>query len=347
MWKVSVFGIEFFKLFYCFMIYCLVGWIWETCYVSIKDGKLVNRGFLNGPIIPIYGCAATGIFLAFFNPVMMNLASEKSVKSYIIVFFLGAVVASALEYITSFSMEKMFHAKWWDYSNRPLNLNGRICLPVSMFWGLASIFLVKLLHPQVIALIDKLPRETAENIGYFLLVLFVADVLMTVIATVELDRKITAITRIRRELTDITDALRNFEIKLRNGFRDTFGETLVGDAVSHTADRIDATLAFTAEGVDRQISEMMDFRNKSIDEIDKVLAENKERTDKALEENKVRVENVLKSIKGFRRYTAKRLMKAFPNMKPLGDRTGSIAMIASYLSDVRGKINKNIRKKDK
>lgn len=346
MWNFNVLGIEFFKLFYCFMFYCLVGWIWETCYVSIKDGKLVNRGFLNGPVIPIYGCAATGIFLAFFNPAMIELATETTVISFLVVFLLGAVVASALEYITSFTMEKMFHAKWWDYSNRPLNLNGRICLPVSMFWGLSSIFLVKLLHPFVVRIIDVLPRGVAENIGYVLFALFVADVILTTTATIELDRKITAITRIRKELIEIADSLRDFEIKVRTGFKEAFSETIVGDAVSHTADRIDARVAFTVEGVEQQISDIKDFREKSIGEIDKVLAENKERTDKALEENKARAEVVLKSIKGFRGYTVRRLMKAFPNLKPIGDRNGSLAMVASYLADVKKKVNNKKNRKN-
>ncbi|MCQ2537713.1 MAG: putative ABC transporter permease [Lachnospiraceae bacterium] len=343
MWSLYIFGIEFFKLFYCFMMYCVVGWIWETCYCSVKDGKLVNRGFLNGPVIPIYGCAATGIFLAFFNGAMISLATEKSWKSYLVVFILGAFVASALEYVTSYTMEKMFHAKWWDYSDIPLNINGRVCLPASLFWGLASIFLVKILHPFVLGLIDKMPRDKFEPAGYALFGLFLVDMVATVVATIELDRKITAITLLRKELNDISESLHNAEIKLRTSFKDKYNETTVGGAVSRTTDRIDATIAFTVDGVEQKLGEFDDARKDGIEEIDKVLAANKERTDKMIEENKLRAEKILKGMRGFQKYTIKRLMKAFPNMKPTGDRSGSLAMITTYLSGIRKKIGKDKR----
>lgn len=341
MWSLNFLGIEFFKLFYCFMMYCLVGWIWECCYCSVKDGKLVNRGFLNGPVIPIYGCAATGIFLAFYNPVMVNLATEKSWQSYVTVFILGAIVASALEYITSFSMEKMFHAKWWDYSDIPLNLQGRVCLPVSLFWGLAAIFLVKVLHPLVLRLIEAMPREKSEYAGYAIFALFIIDIVATVVATVELDRKITALTRIRKELGGLTDTIHNAEIKLRTEFKDKFNETTVGGAVSRTTDRLDATIAFTIDGVEQKLGEFDEARKENIEEIDKALMENKQRTDKLMEENKLRAEKILKGLRGFQKYTVRRLTKAFPNMKPTEGRSGSLAMITSYLSDIKGKVKKN------
>lgn len=213
MWDGLVFGIEFYKIFYFFFLYCFVGWIWESSYVSVKNRRLVNRGFLNGPIIPIYGTAATLIYLTFYNPSMIMMVEHTDWKGYVIIFFLGMIVASSLEFVTSFLMEKLFHAKWWDYSDIPLNLQGRICLPVSAFWGLLSVVLVKVLHPRMGQLIEWIPRAVGEAVGYVILILFLTDLTMTVIATVQMDKKINAMQKLREELYEFAYGLKWYETK--------------------------------------------------------------------------------------------------------------------------------------
>lgn len=213
MWDWQLFGIDFYKIFYFFFVYCFAGWIWESSYVSIKSKHLVNRGFLNGPIIPIYGTAATLIYLTFYNPAMEKLLTNAGMKGILTIFLLGMIVASSLEFVTSFLMEKLFHAKWWDYSQLPLNLQGRICLPVSIFWGFLSVVLVKLLHPRVELLIEWIPKMVGEMAGYVIIVLFLTDLTITVIATVQLDKKINAMQKLREELYEFAYGLKWYETK--------------------------------------------------------------------------------------------------------------------------------------
>lgn len=120
-----------------FFLYCFLGWVWESCYVSAKRRQWVNRGFLHGPMLPIYGTGAVIILLATI-PVRDSLW---------LVFLLGMLAATALEYVTGAAMEALFKVRYWDYSKQPFNLNGYICLTSSLAWGAFSILLVRFLHP--------------------------------------------------------------------------------------------------------------------------------------------------------------------------------------------------------
>ncbi len=342
MFDVSLFGIDFFNVFYCFFIYCFIGWIWECCYCSVVEGKLINRGFLNGPVIPIYGCAATGMLLIFFNYGMKDITEESSLRSYLIVFFLGGFVASAFEYFTSWIMELLFHAKWWDYSHMPLNIKGRICLPVAGFWGIMAIGLAKFLHPAVIAFIARFPRMMFEYIGYAIFVLFIFDIVTTVVATAKLDQKITLIVKIKHELGEFASGIRSAEVSSKTEFKSRYGETPVGDVIEHLMDRVDATIAFTMQGYGRQKEELDKKIDGRIEAIDRVLASNRIRIDKAAEIGKSKVEQLSDIVrqgfgkigsgfKGYLKFTARRLVSAFPYMKWKGDREETVLELKEEL----------------
>ena len=154
-----------------FFWYCFLGWIWECSFVSLTrayhDQKLefVNRGFLQGPLIPIYGFAAIAILLATI-PV-----KDHTIAVYII----GAVTATLFELITGAVMEKLFQVKYWDYGNLPLNYNGYICLFVSLFWGFFSILLVQVIHVPAERVILQAPASLCDHIVLLLLAIFVCD----------------------------------------------------------------------------------------------------------------------------------------------------------------------------
>ena len=122
-----------------FFAYAFVGWLWESGYVSVRKRRWVNSGFLNGPIIPVYGFSMIAV-LAAIAPFGDNL---------LVLYLASAAVITVIEYLTSWLMELLFHARWWDYSKVPLNLNGRVALPISAFWGLGVVLIVKFVHPLV------------------------------------------------------------------------------------------------------------------------------------------------------------------------------------------------------
>ena len=148
-----------------FFVYCFIGWVWESCYVSARKRRWVNRGFMHGPLLPIYGSGAVIILLATM-PVRDNL---------VLIFVFGMIGATILEYCTGACMEKLFKMKYWDYSNYKFNLNGHICLQVSLGWGVFSIALVRGLHLPVEYLVLKIPDTAAEIAAYAITVAAAVD----------------------------------------------------------------------------------------------------------------------------------------------------------------------------
>ncbi len=127
------------------IFYSFLGWIWESIYCSAKEKKWADRGFLFGPICPIYGSCVVVASIAFrFIPWLSDQTFP--VWGIFIVCAIGSAIA---EFSTSWVLEKRFHARWWDYSKVPLNLQGRICLPVSVAFGIAGILVVKYLIPYI------------------------------------------------------------------------------------------------------------------------------------------------------------------------------------------------------
>lgn len=155
-----------------FFWYCFLGWIWECCYVSVNEGikkkkwQWINRGFLNGPMIPIYGFAAISILLG-----TMNVR-----ENYVFVFVMGALAATAMELVTGSTMEKLFYVKYWDYSNLPLNYKGHICFFVSLFWGCLSVILVEVIHVPIEQLVVmKCPTWIIDVVSFLLVGVFMYD----------------------------------------------------------------------------------------------------------------------------------------------------------------------------
>ena len=138
-----------------FFIYSFCGWLMETVLCSIREHRFINRGFLNGPLCPIYGCGIL-LILTFLLPVRDSIPRAEAAVP--VIFLAGAVLASAVEYFTSWAMEKLFHARRWDYSKHRFNLNGRICLSISAAWGLLATVFVYQIQPHFESLIAWLYR---------------------------------------------------------------------------------------------------------------------------------------------------------------------------------------------
>ena len=132
-----------------FLIYAFLGWCAEVAFAAVHKGIFINRGFLNGPVCPIYGVGMLVVVTLLWG-----------LRSNLILLFLGSAgLTTALEYATGWILEKFFHDKWWDYSDKPFNVKGYICLEFTILWGLAAAFIVGAVHPFVFILIKKTPFE--------------------------------------------------------------------------------------------------------------------------------------------------------------------------------------------
>lgn len=180
-----------------FFAYCVLGWIWESCYVSVRQHLWVNRGFLYGPWLPIYGFGAI-IILFLTLPVRDNL---------FLVYLFGLTGSTILEYITGAAMEKLFHMRYWDYSQHRFNVNGHICLSVSLGWGLFSIVLVTFLHPPVEKLVLLIPVWLTEPLSLVLVALFTLDTTKSVQAALDLKALLNKLTESSQTLEHISARL--------------------------------------------------------------------------------------------------------------------------------------------
>ena len=169
--------------FICFIIFSFIGWVYESIYCTFRTHHWANRGFLFGAICPIYG--AGGIIATLvFNVLFKN--SEAQIWQIFLICMLGSAV---LEYVTSYLLEKLFHAMWWDYSNMPLNIKGRVCLPASIGFGIAGIFVVKYISPFVFGVVESIHPLATEGIAMVSIAFVGADLALTVSGLTQLVKK--------------------------------------------------------------------------------------------------------------------------------------------------------------
>lgn len=156
-------------LFLLFIIYSFLGWLMEVIFVSIKEKKIVARGFLIGPVCPIYG----------FGAILITLFLTKYTNDIPVLFILATVLGASLEYFTSYIMEKIFKTRWWDYSQHKYNINGRICLATSICFGTLGVILIHFLNPFFTHILNIIPNIILTIVSIILLVLIITDLVIS------------------------------------------------------------------------------------------------------------------------------------------------------------------------
>lgn len=205
-------------LFLLLMFYSFAGWCGEMVYCSIGQRKLCEkRGFLNGPICPIYGHGALVVLIVL----------RGGCESPVATFFLGALLTSAVEYITSYAMEKLFHMRWWDYSRYRFQLNGRICLLNSSLFGLASVVLCHGIGPAVSEGVLRLfAAGAALPLAAVLAVLYVSDIVVSVRSAIQIGQRLEKLHAVHDELAAKLDALKEESRQAMLDQREKLGTSL-------------------------------------------------------------------------------------------------------------------------
>ena len=286
-------------LLWTFFVYAFLGWCTEVSFAALTSGRFVNRGFLNGPVCPIYGVGVV-IVLFFQEPLRKNT----------VLLFVGSVLlTSLLEWLTGFVLEKIFHQRWWDYSNEPFNLGGYICLRFSIAWGLACLIVVDIIHPSIVWLIHLVPH----TLGLILLALFSAGMLVDLAATVR------TIARMNRQLTQL-DELAGRIKALSNELGENLAERVI-DAAERGND-LKEDFQENLEDVKDALVQRREDLQENLDDVKDALAqrrmqyqmdqaERQEQRQQDLAELRAKLEEALnRPIFGQRR-----LMRAFPRMR--------------------------------
>lgn len=251
-----VFGFPILLLFLYFVIYAFLGWILETVYCSVRERRFVARGFLYGPICPIYGVGVL-MMLCWFAPF-----TGQPLLFYVI----ATVCMSAWEYLVAWILETTTHIKYWDYSDRKFNLHGRICLSISLTWGVLAYLVIFWIHPVVAGLVERLSLFTIYVADVVLLVLLVADAAATI-------RELALLTAMLRKLTQMGEelqvqlALSRAELSDRlDEAREVLSDKL-DDAKESISDRLDDAKESISDKLDdakESISDRLDVAKESI-----------------------------------------------------------------------------------
>ena len=268
------------------LIYSCLGWCCEVAFAALKTGKFVNRGFLNGPVCPIYGFGVLSVVLVL-EPVKDNL---------LLLFFGSMVFTSLLEFIAGFAMERIFHDKWWDYSNNPFNIKGYICLEFSIIWGIACVLVVDIIHPIIMKLVNALPHTLGLWLMGALYVLLVTDAVLTLVELLKLPKRFKAMEELEAAITAVSDAM---------------GENIY-DSVERGRQRSEAFNEKHPDIAEKSREYMADMLEKR-SEINQKVKEREDANKEALAARKAELEAKLARLKG-RNIVHRRIAKAYPQL---------------------------------
>ena len=252
---------QIYYLMLYFFVYGFLGWCTEVAYATTKQRKFVNRGFLNGPICPIYGVGVT-VVVYFLTPYKDNL---------ILLYALSTVLVTVLEGLTGYLMDKIFHHKWWDYSSQPLNIGGYVCLLFSLIWGVACVAIVKVIHPLIYKALSFIPVTLGIVIAVILAAVLFADLYVTASGILKLNKRLDAMEKIAAELREVSDKV---------------GENIYESVMD--------TLEFQEEKKKMLAAASSEFKEKL-----EAASELRERIGAATEEQKARIEELKKSIRNW------------------------------------------------
>lgn len=251
-----------------FFLYSFFGWILESAWVSILKRHFVNRGFLRLPMLPIYGTGA----------VMLLWLTQPVQDSFVLLFLVGAVGATVLEYVTGWVMERLFKMKYWDYSDQPFNFHGYICLSSTIAWGFLTILLTRVIHPPIAKFVLGLNPRIEIPVIAVVGAAFAADAVMSVKEALDLGKALEAMTKMKAELDDlqVQAALLRSEIEDRLKVMDVSGgraETAgrlsgmredaaarVSEAASRAADALENAAVKVSDAATRAAEKVSDLR---------------------------------------------------------------------------------------
>lgn len=252
---------NFYELVWIFVMYAFIGWCLEVSYQTVNHGVFINRGFLNGPYCPIYGCGGV-IVIVLLYPLRQNM---------LLLFVGSALLASVLELITGFVLEKVFHNKWWDYSNVPFNIHGYVCLKFSLYWGIGGVMAVAVVHPMLYWLIVHIPHILGVVIVSIIMVGFTVDVIVTVAIIQKFNKRLKLIDETAQKIHKISDSIgtqvfENTEnlIEKSEEFKETHSEMLekLDAKKDEIKAEIDETTTHAKNSMDAKKAELQELQEK-------------------------------------------------------------------------------------
>lgn len=276
------------EYFLSFLAYSFLGWLCETIYCSCGAKHFVNRGFLAGPLCPVYGFGAMAV-LIFLRPVR---------DSIVMTFLCGMIVTSIIEYITAYLLETLFATKWWDYSTYRFNIHGRVCLKNSLMFGALSVVAARYIDPFIQGIILAIPLWGKITLTSVLAVIFVVDFVVTVHTILELNGTLKQLQTLAEQIRSETET---YLEQTRQGLKDKVEQNILG--------------------LELEKIEMRNYlEGRKTERMERLEERRKERLQKLEEEHQEimsRLETRVKEFTTRNSFLRRRLIRAFPNMRPI------------------------------
>lgn len=197
-------GMTIYQIAWYFLIYSFLGWVVEVVFHAVHQGRIVNRGFLNGPVCPVYGFGVLAVFAVAWA---IGRSAPEGLPLWQL-FLVGMVFATLVELIAGWTLDKLFHTRWWDYSDKPLNLGGYICPEYSLIWGLAITLVVRDVQPLVRrTAADQIPADYGWIVLAVFYCAYLADLIVTVLIITGFNKRLAELDAIRLSLRTVSDKL--------------------------------------------------------------------------------------------------------------------------------------------
>ena len=312
----SIHQYSLYEYLWFFIIYAVGGWCLEVSYHVVTKGHFINRGFLNGPVCPIYGFGMLIVIIC-----LLPLKDNK-----VIMFFGSIVLATLLELVTGFLLEKLFHERWWDYSKEPFNFHGYICLKFSIEWGIACLIVVDLVHTFFAGIIKHFPRVPGIILLVICLAVFVADCVATVITVRGFNNRLRLMNEVGARIRKLSDAMgEDITDATLHGIEKS---QQVKEQIDDTKERLDERSAAVRKDIDEKSAEFRKQLAEGREKFSEVSADIKEqieikRTGSAEEraEKRAQAEKELaalrirlEKLRAPQARGQRRLLRAFPEM---------------------------------
>lgn len=299
-----IFQMSYYQICMYFLIYSFLGWCVEVVYHALKQGKIINRGFLNGPVCPVYGFGMLAI-IAMVNELPKNTSTNEPNVWY--VFLGGMILTTIIEFIAGFLLYHCFHARWWDYSKMPGNIGGYICPLFSILWGMGCVLVMKLVHPLSEHLCNSV---IAPSLGWpimlVLYILYLIDFIATTMTAAGLNKKLKSLDELDKKLRAGSDELSNVLGESSIKLNDEVQEQKVQAALA----KDDLRDAVEASAKDIKTEHSVMKAEKQYEREQKY-----DDYQKAKEQLQKRYEDLRKDITSHTAFGTGRLLKAFPDMK--------------------------------
>ncbi len=331
-------GMTYYQICMYFLIYSFLGWVLEVVYHAVAQGKIINRGFLNGPVCPVYAFGALGIF-ALVNTLessgfmsalsakssqlsaMENTTAGKELVGLLVLFLLGMIVTTLIELIAGWLLYTFFHARWWDYSKVPFNFHGYICLKFSILWGIAVVIVVRIVHPFIQhTSTESIPGKWGWPVMAVLYAVYLADFIVTVATVRGLNKKLAELDRVRAAMRAPSDALS--EELGKTSIKASQKISKEQEHASQVKEEIKASVTEKGNAIKGNALEMKDNLRKAASSTKEAVVSAGSKGRDAIMNAGSRSKDALsrqaselkKSILGHGAFGSGRLLKAFPDM---------------------------------